>query len=137
MVTFVIGKAVPLEKVPKDMYVVETSQMSGDADAYASNGFQFHDRDEAEKFAEFCLAIEDIMSSGYVRDRDRIAELLKEKVSEDVIKAAVGEYGYIEDLIMDICGWDVTCEDMLATLDGVTVYYYDENGVKYDVAVNK
>ena len=136
---FVIKQQTPIAQEPTNTWRIVVSQMSGDADAYDENHFEFTDEKQAIAFLTIVKTIAEIQYSGYYRKTSEVTKKLYELLPEEVITTALtNEDGLVHDIsdtIYDICGHDVTCEEYLASVDSYQVFWFNDLGVKFDVEV--
>ena len=125
----IIGSPVKT-KTRKNTWEVDLTCMSGDADAYHQNGGFFTSEQEMLDYVTISLAIGDAMDDGYARDTKQVEARLEKILSSELFAKYMNEYE-----IWDMCGSDVTCEGYLAVIDDVEVFWYDENGVKYNCTI--
>lgn len=126
----IIGSPVK-RKEKKNLYEVKLECMSGDADAYHTNGSSFSDKQQMIDYVTIALAISEAMSSGYARDIEEVVDELEKVLSPELFESV--EDG---DEISDMCGGDVTCDGQyLAAITGVEVFWYDENGTKFNCEI--
>ena len=118
------------KKEKKSIWEVELSCMSGDADAYHTNGGLFKDKQKMLDYVTIATAIAEAMEDGYAREVHEVEDRIEKVLTPELFKRVKNG-----DDIWDMCGGDVTCEGYLAAIDGIDVFWYDENGVKFECEV--
>ena len=126
---FVIGRRAEYSPQPKECFVIEVEQMSGDADVYKTESFTFESVEEnrAVAFAQLVKNIQKIQSCGYGTN----ARYIEDRITLD--KSLVDLTGDIRDTISDICGYDVISDDYLAKVESFEIFWYNEFGEKFIV----
>lgn len=121
----IVGEPVDLDPVPTNTYQVSINQMSGDADAYNVEIFNFTSQNETIEFVELVEAIKNAQETGYCRDRKELEEAL----------TAAGFKDVNTDDFYDICGSDVTAEGYLASVESYELFYFDHDGWKFYASI--
>lgn len=127
MIEIVIGKPVN-NKVCKNTYQLVVEYMHGDADGYTT-------KDKTYPVSNIEQLKLDIVALTAVDDRDT--------VEDDVIVAftshgVTGDLDELYDAFRD--NWfegDITYEGEWAAVSSVTLFYFDEDGVKHNASWNK
>lgn len=132
MAHLVIGEEVPVPALPTNVWRFEVSQMSGDANAYNHESFDIKDEAEATAFAVLLDCIRKTQAYGYGKTTKEVEAQLLANIPHDVLTTALDDCD-LRDLISDICGYDVTCEGYLASLDSFKIFWFDADGIQYYV----
>lgn len=98
---------------PKNIYLLDIEMMHGDADAYTHLEFKFEDADKNE-----LIVILDILGQLIPWECERYHKI----------------QGFSE-LLQDDWDSDATCEEFLASYAGYELYYFNQDGEKFNVKV--
>lgn len=131
-ITVKVGKYIPPPVAPKNEWHVELQQMSGDADAYDTGGAIFKNYDDMIEYLTVALEIEKIQNDGEGRQVEDVETELKLVLNPELFKRVQDT-----DYVSEICGYDVTCEGCLASVEGIEVFWYDTAGVKYECDIEQ
>jgi hypothetical protein len=125
---FIIEKAIPAEKAPKDIYRLHVVGMSGDADHYETNTRDFSDMQEPKM-----RKIIAIMIAGF-----QTHCLYNDKLQDEAIeKAAEGtDIKYPTDVYTDMVGYDITNDGQTrCSPDEMYVTWFNCFGTEHKVAI--
>lgn len=104
-------------KKPKNTYNINVQYVHGDGDAYTDLDFDF--KDSSDKIKEV------------------LSILLEAKnISADKYSSLIEEKGLYWDDWWQFFDTDSTTLDKCARIKDVTVTYFDENGIEYEVEIN-
>lgn len=127
-----------INESPANAYQICIRQMSGDADAYDNVYFTIKDKEEAEAFVDFCLAIKCVQDGG-MTTRNVMGRLEESFIGNIIHLKNFGdkyanENEFYVDLISEICGYDSTCDSQwLSVIDSIKVFWYNKNSTKFNV----
>jgi len=125
----IIGKQVH-KPTKKNRWEVELRCMSGDADAYHTNGGIFVEKQKMLNYVTIATAISEAMKDGYARTQREVEAEIEKVLSPELFKEVKET-----DHIWDMCGSDVTSEEYLASLEDIDVFWYDETGIKFECVI--
>lgn len=128
-------------KTPINAYVVEIETMYGDADGFgriAVGGFK---KDEEEEYLKDLLETCERMDEAYPRGRggydnyDHVEGFNKWFNIDDTTDEEYNAMSQREKELSAYWEYNPQCDGGHASFYGYKVFYYDENGVKYEVSV--
>ena len=120
-----IGERVQMPNVPIDKYQLVVRNMHGDADQYTTEVRNYSKKDI--KLLKFTLFLFKNLEGIYCDDYDGVIqehnELFDELDGHD-----------LTDYLYDLMDRDVTSDGQYwCSIDGYRLYYYDNDGIKYNV----
>lgn len=121
-----VGKPVTLP-IYKNVYELVTDYMHGDADGYTDKTKRYDAVTQIDRLKLDLLSLEAI-DEGVLDECEDILRRLYEKLGVEDVD---GEIDGFRDNFYE--GDNTTDGSMAAHLDGVTLFYYDENSVKHNV----
>jgi len=130
-----------LEKAVNPMltFVVDVEQMSGDADAYNHESFNFNCKLQAAAFIDFLTVVADLQGDGYHNEVQNLELAVKAKLTEEQLKAFNCSYEKLRDKLYNVCGQDVTSSGIpgfIASVSSFKVTWYNELGEQFNVRVD-
>lgn len=136
MASLIIDKISNVDLNPSSTFRVVITQMSGDGDLYKTKHFDFIDTSRAINFVLLAYTIREIQEQDDERVMCEIRKKILEQLDCDTIDSAIGT-SHLEDKIYDICGYDVMCEDRLASVEDIDIFWFNQHCIKYDVKFEK
>lgn len=126
MIEVKIGQPVPIQNPKVSTYELKVEAMSGDADHYQYNTMLTKDAEMLVKWLSIFKAYYELSWNARCDD-NTVFRKIKQLQIEGV---------NAQDVFSDLVGRDVTTNDgRFAMASGIKVFWYDENGVKYDCEV--
>lgn len=108
----------------KNKYVVFTTCMHGDADFYTNHELPF-DENEVDILEIVANTFHKYFNNKGYNKRVYAYSYLEDKYDEL----------NLEDLFYELQSYDKTCDVYPSDVRSFNIYYYDSNGIKYDVEV--